>query len=47
MSLVVIPLLLHRAPAITLRWLIQLVGHAPFVGLPMTAAIAGGGRLQR
>jgi hypothetical protein len=47
MSLAVIPLMVHRAPAITLRWWIQLIGHAPFVGLPMTAAIAGGGRLQR
>jgi len=41
MSLVVIPLLLHRGPTITVRWWIQLIGHAPFVGLPMTAAIAG------
>lgn len=42
MSLVVIPLFLHRAPALTVRWLVQWIGHAPFVGYPMTAAIAGG-----
>lgn len=42
MSLVVIPLLVRRAPALTLRWLVQWIGHAPFVGFPMTAAIAGG-----
>ncbi|MFN8579937.1 MAG: hypothetical protein U0163_03030 [Gemmatimonadaceae bacterium] len=35
MSLAVIPLLLHRAPSLTVRWLVQLVGHAPFVGLPI------------
>jgi hypothetical protein len=39
MSLAVIPLLLHRPPAITVRWWIQLVGHAPFVGLPIVASI--------
>ena len=38
MSLVVIPLLLHRPPAITIRWWIQLIGHFPFVGLPIVAA---------
>jgi len=38
MSLAVIPLLLHRPPALTLRWLVQLVGHFPFVGLPIVAA---------
>ena len=35
MSLVVIPLFTHRPPAFTIRWLIQLIGHAPFVGLPI------------
>jgi uncharacterized membrane protein YagU involved in acid resistance len=43
MSLVVIPLLLHRPPKITSRWWIQLVGHIPFVGLPIVASIANGG----
>jgi hypothetical protein len=39
MSLVVIPLLLQRPPAITMRWWIQLAGHFPFVGLPIVASI--------
>jgi uncharacterized membrane protein YagU involved in acid resistance len=43
MSLIVIPVLLHRAPKITSRWWIQLVGHIPFVGLPIVASIANGG----
>jgi hypothetical protein len=42
MSLLVIPLLLHRPPAITSRWWVQLVGHFPFVGLPIVASIANG-----
>jgi hypothetical protein len=37
MSLAVIPILLHRPPALTMRWLVQLVGHFPFVGLPIVA----------
>jgi uncharacterized membrane protein YagU involved in acid resistance len=37
MSLVVIPILLHRPPAISIRWWVQLVGHFPFVGLPIVA----------
>lgn len=40
MSLVVIPLLLHRPPSITARWWIQLIGHIPFVALPMVASLA-------
>jgi uncharacterized membrane protein YagU involved in acid resistance len=43
MSMLVIPLLLHRPPAITSRWWIQLIGHIPFVGLPIVASIANGG----
>jgi hypothetical protein len=39
MSLVVIPLLVHRPPVIGLRWWIQLIGHIPFVGLPIVASI--------
>jgi len=35
MSLAVIPLLLHRPPAITGRWWVQLIGHIPFVGWPI------------
>ena len=38
MSLVVIPTLTQRAPAITIRWWIQLIGHIPFVGLPIVAS---------
>ena len=39
MSLVVIPVLVHRPPAIDFRWLVQLIGHFPFVGLPIVAMI--------
>lgn len=39
MSLAVIPLLLHRPPTISLRWWIQLLGHIPFVGIPIVASI--------
>ena len=41
MSLVVIPLLVHQPPSITVRWLVQLIGHVPFVGLPIVAMIGG------
>ncbi|HET9276075.1 MAG TPA: hypothetical protein VFN96_08395 [Gemmatimonadales bacterium] len=40
MSLAVIPLLTSRPTAFTIRWWIQLVGHFPFVGLPIVAMIA-------
>ena len=43
MSLVVIPLLVHRPPSITFRWWVQLIGHAPFVGLPIAAVAAAAG----
>jgi hypothetical protein len=39
MSLVVIPLLVGRPPAISVRWAIQLFAHIPFVALPMATAI--------
>ena len=39
MSLVVIPLLVHRPPAITYRWWIQLFGHIPFVAVPIVATL--------
>jgi hypothetical protein len=39
MSLAVIPLLLQRPPAITFRWWVQVIGHAPFVGLPIVGSI--------
>lgn len=44
MSLAVIPLLLHRPPTINIRWLVQLIGHFPFVGVPIVAAIGRGVR---
>src|SRR5215510_1871149 len=42
MSLAVIPVLLHRPPAINVRWLVQLIGHIPFVGIPIVASIGRG-----
>lgn len=42
MSLAVIPLLLHRPPTINYRWWVQLIGHFPFVGLPIVASIGRG-----
>lgn len=42
MSLAVIPILLQRPPAINIRWLIQLIGHIPFVGIPIVASIGRG-----
>lgn len=42
MSLVVIPLLVHRPPNINPRWWVQLIGHFPFVGIPIVASIGGG-----
>ena len=39
MSLAVIPFLLHRPPAITVRWLIQFFGHIPFVAVPIVATL--------
>jgi|SRR5262245_13348395 len=42
MSLAVIPLLLQRPPAINIRWLVQLIGHIPFVGIPIVWSICRG-----
>lgn len=40
MSLVIIPLITQRfPPTITYRWWIQLVGHFPFVGIPIVWSI--------
>jgi hypothetical protein len=44
MSLVVIPMLTQRPPVINVRWWVQLIGHFPFVGLPIVASIAPGVR---
>lgn len=42
MSLVVVPLLVHRPPTLNLRWWVQLLGHFPFVGLPIAIAARAG-----
>src|SRR5262245_46331583 len=42
MSLAVIPVLLQRPPAINARWLTQLIGHIPFVGIPIVWSIGRG-----
>jgi hypothetical protein len=39
MSLVVVPILVHRMPAVTVPYLVMLAGHIIFVGLPITLAI--------
>jgi hypothetical protein len=39
MSLAIVPALLHRPPAITVRWWVQFFGHIPFVGFPIVASI--------
>jgi len=40
MSLVVIPLLTHRSPTLSGRWLFQLVAHIPFVAMPIVWGIS-------
>lgn len=42
MSLIVIPLLVQRPPTINIRWWVQLIGHFPFVGIPIVASIGYG-----
>lgn len=39
MSLVVIPMLTGRPPSITYRWWVQLIGHIPFVALPIILSL--------
>jgi hypothetical protein len=39
MSLVVIPALVHRPPTLNAPWWVQLVGHFPFVGIPIVAVL--------
>jgi hypothetical protein len=43
MSLAVIPLLAHRPPNINFRWLVQLLGHIPFVAVPIVWSIGRDG----
>ncbi len=40
MSLVVIPMFVGHLPTFTYRWWVQLIGHVPFVGLPIVASSA-------
>src|SRR5262245_60896975 len=42
MSLLVIPPLRHTPPTFNIRWWVQLIGHFPFVGLPIVASIGRG-----
>ena len=42
MSLLVIPPLRHTPITFNIRWWVQLVGHFPFVGLPIVASIGRG-----
>jgi hypothetical protein len=44
MSMLVIPILMRRLPTFTMRWLVQLIGHAFSVGLPIVASTAGRAR---
>jgi len=41
MSLIVIPTFTHRLPTISIRWWVQLIGHIPFVGVPIVASSLG------
>jgi len=41
MSVAIVPLFTHRPPTINIRWWIQLVGHIPFVALPIVTMIRG------
>ena len=40
MSLVAIPLVMHRFPVIKANWWVLLIGHFPFVGLPIVGMTA-------
>jgi hypothetical protein len=42
MSFVVIPIATGRPPSITVRWWIQLLGHIPFVALPIVTVVGRG-----
>lgn len=44
MSLALIPLFTHRVPPITTNWIIVLIGHIPFVGLPITLIVGRAAR---
>lgn len=40
MSMVLIPQFTHRPPVVNFRWWVQLIGHIPFVALPIVALLA-------
>jgi hypothetical protein len=44
MTMALIPLFTHRVPPITLNWVTVLLGHIPFVGLPIATIV---GRASR
>jgi hypothetical protein len=44
MTLVVIPAIVHRMPALDGVWLVVLLGHIPFVALPITLIVGRGAR---
>ena len=44
MSLALVPLFTHRMPPINVMWLVVLLGHIPFVGLPIAAILGRAGR---
>ena len=46
MSIAVIPLLTGRPPTFTVRWWVQLVGHIPFVAVPIVAMSARGANVR-
>ena len=46
MTLVVIPICTKRPPSFALRWWVQLVGHIPFVALPITWTARSWGRTR-
>jgi hypothetical protein len=37
--MLLIPLFTHRVPPITLNWVTVLLGHIPFVGLPIALIV--------
>jgi hypothetical protein len=47
MSMAVIPLFTHRVPPLTLDWLTMLLGHIPFVGLPIALIVGRAARRWR
>jgi hypothetical protein len=44
MSLALVPLFTHRVPPINGMWAVVLIGHIPFVGLPITAIVGRAAR---